>query len=321
MEDLSDDELNVVFTHGAAPAAAAARRGFSLDDAFSDTDDNEVSFDFSPAALREELHKNISRENDWDIEHDAQGFTAKIGYAVDHDPDGSVSTFDINASMHDEPISPPTQQPPSPDSQTLSYPSQSQSGSLNDVQLASEFSSVSLSDHNSPAERQDEPDEPEEEEQQHAYPAVQIEVHADGHAETTVQEIPPPEPESYTVEVPDALTQDAPTTATIASQLYTPRSTTSNVSESSLPIPSSSSLPTPSSAKSTTSVASTSSSRHRPTKSLGPSALDKVVSKTRPHFLPPKPRTEDRKHLADWEKMMKQSRAAGESFWRIGMSS
>ncbi|KAJ2988604.1 hypothetical protein NUW54_g9067 [Trametes sanguinea] len=40
--------------------------------------------------------------------------------------------------------------------------------------------------------------------------------------------------------------------------------------------------------------------------------LDKVISKTRPPHLPPKPRTEDRKHLHDWEEMMKKSRAAGD---------
>lgn len=49
---------------------------------------------------------------------------------------------------------------------------------------------------------------------------------------------------------------------------------------------------------------------HRHTRSVGPSTLDKVISKTRPVFLPPKPKTEDLKHLADWETMMKQSRAA-----------
>ncbi|EPT01597.1 hypothetical protein FOMPIDRAFT_77813 [Fomitopsis schrenkii] len=45
---------------------------------------------------------------------------------------------------------------------------------------------------------------------------------------------------------------------------------------------------------------------------MGPSMLDKVISKTRPTFLPPKPRAEDRKHMADWEQMMKRSRAAEE---------
>ena len=322
MEDLSDDELNVVYTKGAAPAVSTARRveGFSLDDAFSDTDDNEVGFDFSPAALREELHKSISHDTDWNLGDDVEDFANKIGYSVDHETDTSVSTFDINASVHDEPISPPTQQPPSPDSQTLSQPSRSQPDSLSDVQLASDFSTVSLSDHAStPPEPEPEPDKSDEEEVEvkqehvveHAYPAVQIEVHDDTHALATVQEVAIPPAEYH---IPDH--QSKPSQDSInAIQSITPRSSTSVASESSVtvPIPSSSSLPTPSSAQSTTSVASTASTRHRPTKSLGPSALDKVISKTRPHFLPPKPRTEDKKHMADWEKMMKQSRLAGES--------
>jgi hypothetical protein len=54
------------------------------------------------------------------------------------------------------------------------------------------------------------------------------------------------------------------------------------------------------------------SSRHRITKSVGPSAFEKVMSKTRPTFLPPKNKLEDNKHLADWEAMMKSSRLAGE---------
>ncbi|EIM92189.1 RabGAP/TBC [Stereum hirsutum FP-91666 SS1] len=54
------------------------------------------------------------------------------------------------------------------------------------------------------------------------------------------------------------------------------------------------------------------SSSHRTTRSLGPSALEKVISKTRPTFLPPKNREEDKRHLADWEHMMKRSHAAEE---------
>jgi len=54
---------------------------------------------------------------------------------------------------------------------------------------------------------------------------------------------------------------------------------------------------------------------HRPSKSVGPSALDKVISKTRPTFLPPKPKVEDLRHMADWETMMKQSRVVGESLF------
>lgn len=50
---------------------------------------------------------------------------------------------------------------------------------------------------------------------------------------------------------------------------------------------------------------------HRPSRSAGPSMFEKVMSKTRPPFLPPKPRQEDRKHLADWQNMMKMSQLAG----------
>ena len=52
---------------------------------------------------------------------------------------------------------------------------------------------------------------------------------------------------------------------------------------------------------------------HRSSRSTGPTMLQKVVSTTRPHFLPPKSRKEDLKHLADWETMMKQSQAKGSS--------
>lgn len=68
-------------------------------------------------------------------------------------------------------------------------------------------------------------------------------------------------------------------------------------------IPASNSLPLPS--------LSSSSIKHRPTRSVGPSALEKFVSRTRPSFLPPKSKDEDNRHLADWEAMMGQSRVAG----------
>lgn len=51
--------------------------------------------------------------------------------------------------------------------------------------------------------------------------------------------------------------------------------------------------------------------KFKPTRDRGGSALEKVISKTRPVYLPPKPKAEDRKHLRDWEEMMKKSREAG----------
>ena len=46
-------------------------------------------------------------------------------------------------------------------------------------------------------------------------------------------------------------------------------------------------------------------------RSSGPSALQKIVSRTRPTHLPPKPLEEDAKHQKDWEEMMRLSREAG----------
>ena len=78
-----------------------------------------------------------------------------------------------------------------------------------------------------------------------------------------------------------------------------------SASTPSLPLP-------PVTSPSATSASSPSSSlSHKPTRSVGPSVFERVVSKTRPSFLPPKSRHEDQKHMADWENMMKQSRAAG----------
>lgn len=73
------------------------------------------------------------------------------------------------------------------------------------------------------------------------------------------------------------------------------------------------SIPTPNSTASPPNSSQSESFRrgHRSSKSVGPSTLDKVISKTRPTFLPPKPKTEDLKHMADWETMMKQSRVVG----------
>jgi hypothetical protein len=52
--------------------------------------------------------------------------------------------------------------------------------------------------------------------------------------------------------------------------------------------------------------------KFKPSKHVGQSALQKVISKTRPVHLPPKSREEDIKHQKVWEQMMKQSREAGE---------
>lgn len=127
----------------------------------------------------------------------------------------------------------------------------------------------------------------------HEYPVVHIDTSepqpvAVQVATEDIPTLPPPTDSSHLSVVPNGGTagNDGPS----------PKA----VSTPSLPIP----PPTPS-------TPPRPSSSHRTTRSLGPSALEKVISKTRPSFLPPKSREEDNKHLADWEHMMKRSRAAG----------
>lgn len=61
----------------------------------------------------------------------------------------------------------------------------------------------------------------------------------------------------------------------------------------------------------TPAASSTFQQHFKATKTTGQSALEKVISRTRPTHLPPKPREEDIKHQKDWEEMMQKSREAG----------
>ncbi|CAE7134799.1 unnamed protein product [Rhizoctonia solani] len=49
---------------------------------------------------------------------------------------------------------------------------------------------------------------------------------------------------------------------------------------------------------------------HRQARSVGPSMLEQVISKTRPTHLPPKNKVEDVKHMNEFNEMMERSRAA-----------
>ncbi|KAB5593204.1 TBC1 domain family member 14 [Ceratobasidium theobromae] len=66
----------------------------------------------------------------------------------------------------------------------------------------------------------------------------------------------------------------------------------------------------PDSAPPKTPVAPEPAKIHKQAKSVGPSMLEQVISKTRPTHLPPKNKLEDVKHMKDWEEMMEKSRMA-----------
>lgn len=322
MDNHSDDDDDA----GAHDIGIAKRvpAGFSFnDDAFSDTEDIEVP-EFSPAAIRQELAKNMNGGDGWGgaaADLDLDNIVAKIGYSVD--PDASVSTFDIDGG-HDSPPQSPPQTPPS--LTRMASQTSSHQDSLYDVPLSSEFSHVSLSEE---ARSPPRPQHNEPEEMVADYPAVQIDMTAsevvtkEAYAEPRSSNEAPrtSEPRSSQNRYPIPHPQHAASHEEFRakgppSPITIPTTHVAAASTSALPLPSSSSLPTPTTAKLT--EPSTPTTRHRPSKSVGPSMLDKVISKTRPTWLPPKPRAEDQKHLHDWEEMMKRSRAAGECTWSAG---
>ncbi|THH33409.1 hypothetical protein EUX98_g775 [Antrodiella citrinella] len=170
MEELSDDERNVVLHNGASKAQP---NHFDLDDAFEDADDNDVSFDFSPAAVREEMARSMKHE--WKVEQDIDDLSVKIGYAVEQD--ASVSTFDINDSPDQGPVSLSSLQSPQRANQTLPQSRSDSNNEFNDIQLSSEFSSVNLSDLPTPPESvhaSPDPEEAEPKEHLSPYSTVQI---------------------------------------------------------------------------------------------------------------------------------------------------
>lgn len=314
--NLDDDE------HDAQPAAGSrtTSSGFSFnDDAFSDTEDLDVP-EFSPAILREELAKNMNGDtngggratDNWSGGFDMDDIVAKIGYSVD--PDASVSTFDIDAGHESPPSTPlsPAQHTRSPSPRLMMSQSSSHQDSLYDVPLSVELSRVSLDDDppSPPA-----PHHEEAEEDATEYPAVQIDLAGPEALTTEVHLDTPSSDETRSSEGDQRLPRHHAASMDEVrkgppSPLEIPPLIASAASTSALPLTTSASVPTPTTAGLT--EPQTPTTRHRPSRSVGPSMLDKVISKTRPTHLPPKPRTEDLKHQHVWEEMMKRSRDAGE---------
>ncbi|KAF7798527.1 hypothetical protein EIP86_009748 [Pleurotus ostreatoroseus] len=326
MASLSDDEQGFPAAHHHQTTSSIASNFVNtFDDAFSDTDDNDVSFEFSPAAIRAELQKNLSAASaqvDWHPDDELGAIAAHIGFA---DPHPSGSAFEPRDAS-DQQLSPPTQQPPSSGSQSPSMLSTSET--FDDVNLTSEFSSISLS---SPHPDRDpgpldedrieqEHHEEEDEEQYATYPTVQIDVSADRPVTTVLRaDTPtagtPTSSRTQTETPPVSASEESPHNPSRSSNPVTPQTAASHQSTTSLPMSAATATATSASfhvKQPSASASQPSFSKHRSTKSVGPSMLDKVVSKTRPTWLPPKSREEDKKHMKDWETMMKRSRAAEE---------
>lgn len=310
MDSLSDVPLEVPIHHASA---------FDFDDAFSDGDSNEMGDQLSPDALREDLERNVRSLKAW---------MEPEGPLSDpfEDENQSVSTLDMNGNGPAPRSESPSQSTPSPSSP-----------SPRSLEMSDHFSqiSLSLSDNNGGWHSSSTGNLTIDDSVDNSYPSVIIDASEPGtshlHRGISVTSISKDHGgEAHTTLSPYSTMALPPDTAYSTQSLPTPtpmvhEARTRPLSATATPTPAASPQPpVPVPDPDPASIPSSSSApqpppqppqkpfKHRPTRSTGPSAFEKVRSKTRPTFLPPKPRQEDEKHMADWQSMMKLSRAAGQ---------
>jgi hypothetical protein len=284
------------------PAATAS---FSFDDAFSDAEDRDANYAFSSVVIRADLARVVSYSQE-DKEQDGAEESSSADATVDtREPLPGLSVFVFGFPV------------------ILRIPNQPCRGTLGPTldanNLDTKFDSVSLSE--SPAEKLSHAEDHHYDVQEKSEVADEVRVqrhtsndstsetqhraadaedsHSDPTALDATQESPPPSPPQSELPPDTSASEDEPETP--------PGQTTYERSASTPPLH----LPPVSSRPVSSSSSPPSSISHKPTRSVGPSVFERVVSKTRPPFLPPKSRGEDEKHLADWERMMRRSRAAG----------
>ncbi|KAL1741191.1 rab-GTPase-TBC domain-containing protein [Schizophyllum fasciatum] len=264
-----------------------------IDDAFEDADEGPA---FTTDALRKDLDAHrpwIAAGADGGLEQEEGVFTN--GAPIQED-DASVSTLALSASAS-----------PSPNESSAHFSQISLSSSKSDV----------------PEEHEDHGESP------HEYPNVQIDVpshqvtlsgSSNGSGEGAGSHSPstsglgddlPPLPTIKSDHTPkSSISSMPPTTPTAPVSAVAAAAAGATAGPSTLPH--SSSAPTRSPEPNASPPNKLLKAGHRQTKSTGPSTFEKVRSRTRPAFLPPKPRQEDDKHLADWQAMMRLSRQAAE---------
>ncbi|KAJ6575265.1 rab-GTPase-TBC domain-containing protein [Mycena capillaripes] len=255
-----------------------------FDDAFADGEDDESDYKFTSDAIRQDIARH---ELSW------ANTEASVDSEQDHSFDvESVSTLDMNGHS---PSSSPHLQP-----------------ALDEDEMAGEFSQISLSEsvQEEPLDVvQAEPVDDAAVSNNHPYPNVVIDVSQPPTHRVTMSWTSGLEGSSSRAPV-DSPSPPRPASVG-SSHSEAPASSPSNASGS-LPAAASSSQSIPRTPPPVPVPLPSQNPTHRPIRSTGPSALEKVRSKTRPHFLPPKSRQEDNKHLSEWEQMMKQSRATAE---------
>ncbi|KAF9225488.1 RabGAP/TBC [Gyrodon lividus] len=246
---------------------------FSLDDAFSDSDNHDEALEFSSAAIR----KHLAEQQRWNPKENHDEDQATESSSV-NELDTSISTLYLDGSTCDS----------KSDFASASHISQPHTP----IDLPHDLSNISLSEHPEPQKQVDTSGEEDHVTEAPVYPPVDVDVSKPSSGRLASQHgdiaaLSGENHQSLDVHGGDEL---------VVSRSTPPASDLSM-------IPPSSSLPI-------VQVSAPPSLSHRPSRSTRPTMFQKVTSKTRPHFLPPKSRQEDQKHLADWETMMKQSRAA-----------
>ncbi|KAF4623962.1 hypothetical protein D9613_002251 [Agrocybe pediades] len=289
------------------------------DDVFDDKDDNltKPPYVFSPDAIREEMAKNmpeLDEDGGWGTEDQ---FTASVNGFLNDDHNTSVSTLDIGPQASNSFDSSERTPPTLESSLESSLSSRFDSISLDtphDENLQHSFSrSVDDISHDDDSKRRASSELPDTPVQ---IRPTQEESHLPSPPRTTPTPLSlTPSPPPHDDDTGSYPTMDTPTSAPLPHRNYT---TSESIQSAPVSLetnghsgPSFSLPPIPVSTPSGDLLTEKARS-HRAHKSMGPSAFEKVRSKTRPTFLPPKPRSEDEKHLADWQKMMKQSRAIAE---------
>lgn len=282
---MADDEHEVVERQ----VGKGFEAHFDLDDAFSDGEDDNL--EFSSAAIRKHLAENPSWVGNDDREDDGE-----TEYSSARDQDTSISTFCLDGSLNSYSGSRSSSSSPPPLTAEEQPDEQEVPQDFSDITLSEEPSANGQStSHEDTQEEDASPPRDTSPLRDTSYPAVHIDV----------SRSPPSRVMMSTGAESNG--KDHQEDGAVHSVSNTFSSYLPAPSHDIPPLPPSPSSPLPKSPTTPTII-----SHRRQTYSAGPSAFQKVMSQTRPHFLPPKNRQEDQKHMADWQAMMKQSRFAEE---------
>jgi hypothetical protein len=272
---------------------------FDVDDAFSDGEDDGGGFKFNPDAIREEFAKHqypagLSSNEEDNVNSNKNGFFE----TQPPESDTSISTIDINDSVSVHAASSP-QTPEESEHMSSQFSSVSLSDPPRQTHKHSEGEEHEMQDHDNKSEVPQAANEESDNGADKPFSMVHIDASEDPCTRNELANVFPESPSSH-----------LPVNRS-PSPLDSNRSRSRSLHDSQTSRTPNRSPPAATVSSSSSSPSIDPDRGHRPSRSVGPSMMEKVVSKTRPTHLPPKSKQEDNKHLADWSTMMKQSRVAG----------